>query len=119
MEELFVLSIGVVNPNTGKTMYEWGIYDDFWKNGMSASLTTGGHLLFSAGKGFDAGEEFALRSNDSRRFLKLVDVIDSCQVSKESLLDMLKRNGYDYTPLRPFAKRAPGNKKLSTSYVLK
>jgi len=32
---------------------------------------------------------------------------------------MLKKHGYDYTPLRPFQKRTSGNRKLKTSYSVK
>lgn len=118
MEKLYVLSLGVVNPNSGKTIYDWNIFDE-WKSGMTASLATGGHLIFGAGQGLETGSEYILENDQTRRKIKSVRILDSCQLAKENLLTMLKKNNYDYTPLRPFAKRQPGNKKLSTSYVLK
>lgn len=120
MKEAFVLSVGVINPNTGTTMYDWGIYDEFWSNGsMSATLVSGGHLIFGAGKGQEPSTGLVLRGNDTGRLLKTVTVVDSCILSKENLLQMLKKNGYDYTPIRAFTKRPAGNRKLGISYVFK
>ena len=120
MQKTPVLSIGVINPNTGKTMYDWGIYDEFWSNNsMSATLVQGGHLIFGAGEGLERGTKLQLVGNDSGRKLKDVTVVDSCLLSKERLLEMLKRNGYDYTPIKAFKKRPAGNRKLGISYVFK
>lgn len=120
MKKVAVLSIGNVNPNTGKTMYDWGIYDEFWsRSEMSANLISGGHLIFGAGKGEEPGTQLELRGNDTGRLLKTATVVDSCILTKENLLAMLKKNGYDYTPLRAFQKRTSGTRRLGISYVFK
>jgi hypothetical protein len=120
MQKTPVLSIGVINPNTGKTMYDWGIYDEPWATSkMAATLVSGGSLIFGAGEPEEIRKQFELVGNDSGRRLRDVTVIDSCELSKENLLAMLKRNGYDYTPIKAFKKRPEGNRKLSTCYVFK
>jgi hypothetical protein len=120
MKTVHVLPIGNVNPNTGSTGYTWGIYDDSWGNGsMSVALTESYNLLFSAGGIDEAGTDIELRGNDSGRLLKKTRIKDTCVLSKDNLLAMLKRNGLDYTPLRPFQRRTNRVRKLSIGYVYK
>lgn len=115
--KVYVLAIGVININTGKTKYDWGIYE--WKN-STACLTNRGFLLFDAQKSFQIGDNVVLYGNDSQRKLtRCVTIVDTCVCEKEQLLDMLKKNGFDYYPIRPFHARAKNNRKLSTSYSVK
>lgn len=113
-----VIAIGVVNITTGKTAHDWSIYEN---PGLWASLTSGGYLIFGGGGGEKTGSTYELIANDSRRNLnKRGEIISShsCE-DKESFIQWLKSFGYDYTPIRAYTKRPAGNKKLSTSYVLK
>lgn len=117
MTTLFVLSIGVVNIPTGKTMYDWSIYDHPEGFTPMISLTSQGSLLYGGvGK---IGEEVEFRGNDSRRLLGKTKIVDECKCTKEELMSMLKKHGYDYYPLRPFAPRPKGNRTLRTSYSVK
>jgi len=118
MNKLFVLSIGVVNILTGKTMYDWSIYDHPSGHIGEVALTNQSSLLYGAG-GLKVGEEFELRSNDSQRLLGNHRIVDVCPCTKDDLLAMLKKNGYDYYPIKAFRARAKGNRKLKTSYSIK
>jgi hypothetical protein len=112
--ELFVLSIGVINILTGKTQYDWSIYEQ--PNGF-VSLTSQGFLLFGAGP-LETGSEYSMKNNDSHRSCGAGKIVDSAPCETEAVLSMLKKNGYDYYPLRPFAKRS-SSRKLKTSYSIK
>lgn len=118
MTTAYVLSVGVVNMQTGKTQYDWSIYES-WGPGMTAYLTDKGSLLFGAGKTFGIGEEVELRGNDSQRRLHSCKVVDESPCTKDELLAMLKKNSYDYYPIKAFRSRAEGNRKLGTSYSVK
>ena len=116
---LYVLSIGVVNILSGKTMYDWSIYDHPTpEHTPNMYLTDRGSLLYSSG-GIEVGDEIELRGNDSQRLLGHCKVVDVSRSVKEELLVMLKRNNYDYYPLRAFQSRPRGNRKLMTSYSVK
>jgi hypothetical protein len=117
MNKLYVLAIGVVNIPTGKTMYDWSIYDHPAGHTPTVSLTNQNSLLY--GGGGEIGEEVELRGNDSQRLLGKHKIVDNCKCTKEELMAMLKKHGYDYYPLRPFAARAKSNRKLKTSYSVK
>lgn len=118
MNKLFVLAIGVVNILTGKTMYDWSIYDHPSGHVGTASLTNQSSLLFGSG-GLPIGEEFELRGNDTQRLLGKHKIVDTCPCTKDEVLAMLKKHGYDYYPLKAFRARAKGNRKLKTSYSIK
>lgn len=119
MRQVAVLPIGVANPNTGATMYEWGIYDEFWNNSMHAFLCSGNFLIFSAGENdFEVGENIELRGNDTGRKLKTCQILDKSIVNRDSLLAMLLKNEFDYYPARAFKKKR-FSRKLMTSYSVK
>lgn len=113
----FVLPIGIINMTTGKTCYDWSIYDEIYKN--STIYLAGRVLLFGGGEtSFNIGDNITLRNNDSQRKLKEVIIRDICKCNKEDILAMLLKNGYDYYPKKPFQK-AKFKAKLDTSYSLK
>jgi len=112
-----VLSIGVVNPDNGKTHFDWTIYDS-WNNKGYAHLC-GGFLIFSANENdFEIGDDLILRDNDSARLIKKSRIVDKSLVNRDDLLQMLLRNRFDCYPVRPFKKKRFPNK-LSTSYSVK
>ena len=116
--KLYVLSIGVVNMTSGKTMYDWDIYTN---EGLHAFLTDRNYILFGAEGSLKVGDAFEVFNDQSHRSLgshQNGKVIDTAPCEKDALLAMLKKNGYDYYPIRPFAKRAT-TRKLRTSFVLK
>jgi len=45
-------------------------------------------------------------------------IIDSSQASRDSVLNMLKRNGYDYYPLAPYQKKRR-DRDISSAYSIK
>ena len=115
-----VLAIGVLNILTGKTMYDWSIYD--YPEGEVHLM--GRSLLYGAPDGLKVGDEVELRGNDTGRLLRANGIYsniitDTAKCNKEDVLAMLKRNGFDYYPLRAFQPRAKSNKKLMTSYSIK
>lgn len=112
----YVISVGVVNIPTGKTMYDWSIYEN---TGLYAFLTKSGSLLFGTQNTFNVGDSVTLRGNDSQKKLKETEVIDFAPCIKDDLLKMLKNNRYDYYPIRAFTARKDGNRKLQTSYSVK
>jgi hypothetical protein len=114
---LYVLSIGIVNILTGKTMYDWSIYDHVGGHVPTVSLTRNGSLLY--GGGGEIGADIELRGNDSQRLLGKDQIVDNCPSTKDEVLAMLKKHGYDYYPIKAFRKRAGGNRKLKTSYSVK
>lgn len=121
METLYVISIGVVNITTGKTMHGWSIYENHEKQSeykAYVSLTQNGSLLYGSGP-LEIGKKLELRGNDSKRLLGSDTVIDSSESNMEDVLVMLKRNNYDYYPIKAFKARAKNNLKLKTSYSIK
>jgi len=116
MTTLHVLSIGIVNILSGKTMYGWSIYDHVDGHVPRIALTKSGSLLYG---GCEPGTKVELRGNDTQRLLKKTEVIDECACTKEELLAMLKKHGYDYYPIRAFSARLKDNRKLITSYSVK
>ena len=121
-----VIGVGVINITTGKTKFDWDIYDvpkeGRWAGSDSyAHLTDGGFLLLAGKNTFCIGkEEIILRDNDSQRKKTIVsEIIDQCHCNKVELLAMLKRHNYDYTPIRAFRSRGARNRKLQTSYSVK
>lgn len=118
VSKLPVLSVGVVNITTGKTQYDWSIYEN---KGLFAFLTNSGYLLFGREGSLEIGEKYDLIGNDSqRRLSKTGEIISfkSCE-NKDELINWLKSFNYDYTPIRAFSKRNSLSKKLTTSYSLK
>lgn len=117
MKKVSVISVGLVNMTTGKTMYDWSIYES---EGLFEFLTTGGYLLFGREDSFNIGDSVDLIGNDSNRRLgKKDDIVAISKATKEDLLKMLKENGYDYYPIKAFRARAKNNRKLNTSYSVK
>lgn len=112
----WVISVGVVNMTTGKTMYDWSIYEN---SGLHAFLTSTGSLLFGVKETFNLNDEVLLIGNDSLRKLNTCTIIDSSSCIKEELLVMLRKHNYDYYPIRAFASRAKNNRKLRISYSVK
>ena len=119
-----VLSVGVVNMTTGKTQYDWSIYEN---QGLQAFLiqAPSHFLLFGAKESFKIGDEVDLISNDSNRRLGKTGAIkDIATCTKEELLPMLLKHGFDYYPSRPFQKKKGsssfrGPAKLTTSFSVK
>ena len=110
------LSIGVVNMTTGKTQYDWSIYED---DKAGVFLTSGGYLLFASPGSFEIGDSVLLRNNDTNR--KLQDartIIGIAKSDYESVMTMLEEHGWDYRPIRAFKKRK-NKSRLSTSYSIK
>jgi hypothetical protein len=118
MITLPVISVGVVNIPTGKTQYDWSIYEN---KGLFAYLTDGGHLLFGAEGSLKIGDEYDLIGNDSgRRLSKTGSIVSICSCeNKDEFIQWLKSFRYDYSPIRAFKSRSVSNRKLTTSYVLK
>jgi hypothetical protein len=84
-------------------------------------LTTGGFLLMAQDTSFDVGDVVSLFNHDSNRKLQdgTVTIVDISPTEQNKLLVMLKNNGYDYTPIKPFKSRSKYNSKLRTSYSVK
>ena len=115
MNKVMVIAIGVVQPESGKTGHGWNMYE----NGEATVTLANGFLLYHARPSdFTIGEDIELRGNDSGRKLKLARVVDQSPVDRDSVLEMLLRNGYDYYPARAFKKKR-FSRKLSTSYSVK
>lgn len=115
--EVFVLSIGVININTGKTQYDWSIYDD------KPEITNlyhckEGFLIRGAKGSLEIGDSVIMRNNDTRRKLGCATIDKVLPVTREELIDGLYELGYDYKPKRAFKKSA-FKKKLRTSFTLK
>lgn len=115
-----VLAIGIINILSGKTMYEWSIYDGNNAEKTAVFLTSSRSLLFCTPDTFNIGDVVELRGNDSGRLLSSGNtIIDKAMCKQEDVLAMLKKNGYDYYPIRAFKSRAESNRKLKTSYSVK
>jgi hypothetical protein len=116
MKNVTVLAIGVVQPENGKTCYDWNMYDSM--PGV-ISLTSSGFLMYHANENdFTPGDQLQLIANDSNRKLKTATIVESCSANREDVLAMLLRNQYDYYPARAFKKKR-FSRKLSTSYSVK
>ncbi|HHX70457.1 MAG TPA: hypothetical protein GX708_20685 [Gallicola sp.] len=107
-----VLSIGKVNIQTGKTKYDWSVYDS------SATIYYAGGMLLYGSSQLKIGDRLTLRNNDSNRLITHCEIIDSAPANKEAVIEMLLKHKYDYRPARPFKKKE-FSKKLQTSYSIK
>lgn len=115
-----VISVGKVNPNVGVTDFGWKIYET-WPKGMEAYYFGWGYLFGTKGS-LKVGDNVILRGNDSGRKLKNVKIIDVCPVDRDKMLEMTKKNGWDFYPKKPFAKKAAGmqnNTRFGVSYSIK
>ena len=110
-----VLGIGVINITSGKTMYDWSIYD--WPEGC-VYLTSSNRILYASPETFQIGDNVTLIGNDSRRKLQEVTVVDVCKCVYSEVVEMLWKHEMDYKPKRAFAK-ARWSKKLQSSYSVK
>lgn len=119
----WVISIGIINITTGMTGHDWSIYDQTPTVHSSVFLTNRGFLLVAAHDTFQKGDVLKdIRDNDSLRKVSMASgaaIVDIAPCIKEEVLAMLKRNGYDYYPIKAFRARPKGNRKLSTSYSVK
>lgn len=113
-----VISVGVINITTGKTQYDWSIYE----NGkMFAFLTSQSFLLLGSEGSLKPGDSYDLIGNDSHRSLsRKGTIIDSfsCE-DRDAFIAWLKKHNFDYTPIKAFRARKASNRKLQTSYSLK
>ena len=114
-----VLSVGIINILSGKTMYDWGIYDEGWKDRGEAYLTGDSSLILGAPGSLEIGDKVTLVGNDSGRKLKHSSILDKCITNQEEMLKMLEKHDYNYRPIRAFRARPKNNRKLITSYSLK
>jgi hypothetical protein len=114
----YVLGIGVINIQSGKTMYDWSIYESP-ETGF-VFLTNHNCLLYATKETFEVGDTLKeLRGNDSLRKLKdNVKIIDAAPCIKEKVIEMLYKNGYDYRVLKAFTKKSL-TRKLQSSYSVK
>jgi hypothetical protein len=112
----FVLSIGVVNIPTGKTMYDWSIYEHGAES--EVYLANNVFLLYGAKGSLKCGDKLTIRDNDSQRKIKDAEITDLAECTYEKVIEMLERNGFDYKPIRAFQKRK-SSRKLMTSYSIK
>lgn len=116
-DKAHILSIGTVNPVTGGTQYDWSIYDN---KDTAVYLTGGSQLLYCAPGTFEIGDKINLVHSDNGRIAERnVTILDWSLTEKDLVMEMLKANGYDYTPLRPFQKRTTGKGRLRTCYSVK
>jgi len=111
-----VLTIGIVNIQTGKTQYDWSIYD--YSDGY-VYLTDDGSLLYASKDSFKNDDSFELYNNDSGRSLgRKSKIIDMSPCVKKDVIEMLFKNKYDYSVKRAFQK-AKYKRKLRSSYSVK
>lgn len=110
------ISIGSINIQSGKTQYGWSIYDS---KGSEVYLVAN-RLLYAAKGTFEIGDIVSCFDNDSGRSLELVsaEITDIATAKKDDVVDMLAKNGYDYSVAKPFKKKK-SDKKLNTSYSVK
>jgi hypothetical protein len=114
--KVWAIGIGVITIPSGKTKYDWSIYD---RPESNVYLTSEGFLLYASPDSFQIGDKYALYGNDSQRSLsKSGTIIDKCECNKETVIEMLFKHGYDYRQLRAFRKKQ-FSKKLTTSYSVK
>jgi hypothetical protein len=117
MKKVMVLSIGVVKPTSGVTEHGWSMYD--MNVGVGQVTLAGGFLLYHANADdFVIGEDIELISNDTSRKLKISAIRDQAPATRDAVLEMLLKNGYDYYPARAFKKKRFSSK-LTSSYSVK
>lgn len=95
-----VIPIGVPSFTTGKTKFGWSIYDN---GGGYIFLTTGSYVLYAANLDVKPSDTLEIYNNDSGRLIaSSLSIIDSAPAKRENVLQMLKKNGYDYYPVAPY-----------------
>lgn len=112
-----VLSIGVINITTGKTKYDWSIYEQ----PDAVVYLAGNRLLFAAPGTFNIGDKVTMFDNDSGRKVKWgsdMTIKDMSNCIQEDVINMLFKNEYDYRPKRAFVK-SKWSRKLETSFSVK
>lgn len=115
--KLGVLSIGTVNIQTGKTKYDWSIYD----NGPGHVFLANDKLIYAQKDSLKVGDVVKLINHDTHRSVRWADgltVVDEAPAERDAVVEMLLRNEFDYRKLRPFQKKK-FSRKLSTSFSLK
>ena len=115
MYEAQVLPIGVINIQTGKTQYDWSVYQS---DTTRLFLCSGGFFLYGVEGSLNVGDKLTLRNNDSNRKLKETTVIAIMPTNREEVVKSLLDFNYDYRQLRAFKKKRFKNK-LMTSYSIK
>jgi len=115
MKEVHVLSIGVINIQTGKTQYDWSVYE---QKEARLFLCSGGFFLYGVKDSLNIGDKLILRNNDSNRKIKETTVIAIMPTNKDAIIKELLDYNYDYRQLRAFSKKRFKNK-LNTSYSIK
>ena len=115
-----VLSIGVININTGMNAHNWNIYENSPELSELYYLEhLGGFLIFGAKGSLKEGDVITLIGNGSRIRLKPPTTVKRViPNSREELLKTLLELDYDYYPKRAF-QNSKSKRKLKTSYVLK
>ena len=117
---VYVLSIGMVNIQSGKTKYNWSIYDD--KNVsiyICGDGTRASFLLYGAKGSLDIGDNITLIGNDTQRKVDKTTIIDICDNDKDTLITLLyDKYKMDYKLKRAFQK-ATYPWKLRTSFSIK
>jgi hypothetical protein len=115
MKKVLVLSIGVVKPESGVTAHGWSMYE----NGIGRVTLADSFLLYHANADdFVIGEDVELISNDTSRKLKISTIRDQAPATRDAVLEMLLKNGYDYYPAKAFRKKRFASK-LTSSYSVK
>jgi len=113
---VFALSIGTINIQTGKTQYDWSIYDN--NSNIELALSGCGRLMYGVKGTFIVGDSLTIRNNDTQRKLQSVIISAILPCNKEELIEKLLEHGYDYRTLRAFYKKK-FSRKLSVSYSVK
>ena len=114
-----VLPIGVVKPESGVTEHGWSMYDGVGGHTATVTLANGFLIYHSSADDFTVGETIELRIyGPTNRKLKTATVRDQAPATREDVLQMLLKNGYDYYPAKAFQKKR-FSAKLSTSYSVK
>lgn len=114
--KVWVIAIGVINIQNGKTDFDWSIYD--YPDGV-VYLTNDRNLLYASPDTFKIGDKYNLYSNDGNRNLSREGtIIDKSHCIKENVIEMLLKNEYDYRILKAFKKKK-FSRKLRTSYSVK
>lgn len=114
---VFALTIGVINIQSGKTQYDWSIYDEFHKD-SKLFYCSGGFLMLGAPGSLEIGDDIVIRNNDTQRKMKDATVKAILSTDKDTLIKELLELEFDYRQMRAFKKKA-FSRKLSTSYSIK
>ena len=119
MKKAMVLAIGIVKPDSGMTGHGWSMYDSIECGHVGTVTLANSFLIYHANTDdFTVGENIELIGNDSGRKLKTAVIRDQAPATRDAVLQMLLKNGYDCYPAKAFrAKRFKA--KLSTSYSVK